>query len=182
MYAILRFVGLMNAAVWLGGAVFFSCVAAPAIFQPAMKRLFHPYYIGLVAQLMQERYFLFHLACGGIALLHTAGYWLLRRRESQRVMLSVLAAICVLNLAGTFLLLPTMKSLFQTEQTAPTQVQRDQAKAAFFRWHGVTQSFNLVIMGGLVFYVWRMAAPTVENRYGKSNPFAPSSTNAERVG
>ena len=182
MFAILRFVGLLNAAVWLGGAVFFSFVAAPAIFQPAMYRLFHPYYVGTVAQLMQERYFLFHLACGGIALLHTLGHWLLRRRESQRVVLSLLAAICVLNLAGTFLLVPKMKSLFQIVHTAPTKLQRDQAKATFNGWHGVAQSFNLVIMGGLIFYVWRMAAPTPENRYAKSNPFAASGANAERVG
>ena len=182
MFAILRFVGLLNAAVWLGGAVFFSFVAAPGIFQPAMKAMFKDYHVGVIAQMMQERYFTFHLVCGGLALLHALGHWFLRRRESQRVVLWVLGVICVLNLAGAFVLKPQLNSLFQAKYTAPTLPQRAQAAASFPRWHGVSQVFNLIVLGGLVFYVWHTAAPTPENRYAKPNPFAGGGANAERVG
>lgn len=179
MLTILRFAGLMNAAVWLGGAVFFSFVAAPGFFQPAMKGLFQnyqDYYAGLIAQMMQERYFAFHFVCGGIALLHALGHWLLRRRESQRVVLGVLAGLWLLSLAGAFVLQPELKSLFQTKHTAPTMKQRETAAASFRTWHGVAQGFNLIVLGGLVFYVWRMAAPSPETRFttpvSSANPFA----------
>lgn len=166
----------MNAAVWFGGAVFFSFVAAPGLFQPALKRLLHDYYVGSVAQLLQERYFLFHLVCGGIALLHTLALRLLRHRESQRAVLGVLGGILLLSLIGKFLLLPTMSSLFQAKYSAPTWQQRGQAEASFRRWHAASQVLNLFVLGGLGFYLWRMAGAMEENRYATpltaANPFA----------
>ena len=176
MSTFLRFVGLMNAAVWLGGAVFFSFVTVRGVFQPAMVAMFQKYYVGLIAQMMQERYFTFHLVCGGIAFLHALVRWFVRGREPQRVVLGVLAAIYVLSLGGAFVLQPKLKSLFQIKYTAPTLAQRDQAAASFGRWHGLSQGMNLIILGGLVFYVWRMAEPVAETRYTKpavpTNPFA----------
>lgn len=170
MLKFLHVVGLMNAAVWLGGAVFFTFVMAPGLFQPAMKRLFHEYYVGTIAQMMQERYFAFHLVCGSIALLHALAQWFLRKRESQRVVLGLLAGILLLSLTGMFLLQPRMKSLFKIKYSAPTWSQRDQANASFGRWHGVAMTFNLIVLGGLVFYFWRLAGPSGASRYSTPSP------------
>ena len=68
MLRALVIIGWLNAAIWLGGSLYFSLVAAPSVFQPAMKRVFNDYQVGVVAQLMLERYFLFQVICASVAL------------------------------------------------------------------------------------------------------------------
>ncbi len=53
----LRFIGLTNAAVWFGAAVFFTFVGGPAFFSPEMKHLLPPPYNGAAAELMIARVF-----------------------------------------------------------------------------------------------------------------------------
>ena len=76
MPGILRFLGLFNAAVWVGGSVFFSFLAGPVFFSPEVKSITPPPYNGIVAQAMLGRYFTLHLLCGGLAILHlySSGY------------------------------------------------------------------------------------------------------------
>ena len=67
----LRFLSLVNAAVWFGSAIFFTFSAGPAFFSAAMKELLgggYAYYSGAVAQIVIERYFALQQACGLIAL------------------------------------------------------------------------------------------------------------------
>src|SRR6266436_1420387 len=69
----LRFVGLLNAAVWFGAAIFFTFAAGPAVFSQDMKdalRQNNPYFYGAIAQVLISRYFRLQLICGVIALLH----------------------------------------------------------------------------------------------------------------
>ena len=70
MPGFLRFLGLFNAAVWVGGSVFFSFLAAPVFFTPEIKSLTPPPANGLVAQAMLGRYFTLHILCGIVAVVH----------------------------------------------------------------------------------------------------------------
>lgn len=181
MLKVLRFVGLLNAAVWLGGAIFFSFVAVQAVFSAELGRVFHKYHIGLVAQTLQNWYFGFHLVCGAIALVVTVVHWFLRPREVQRVALGVLAGLLVVSLLGNFVLLPGMRSLFHAKYTAPTQQQRDRAASRFAVWHGISQGINLIVLGGLGFYFWRMTVPPEDARRSRMNPFVKAGAHSERV-
>src|SRR5262245_44801334 len=75
----LRFIGIINAAIWLGGSVFFALFAEPAIFSPAMLTLLEaknfPYFSGAIAQILAERYYHFHLTCAVIAFLQLLAEW-----------------------------------------------------------------------------------------------------------
>jgi hypothetical protein len=164
MLRILRFVGLLNAAVWLGGCVFFTFAAAPAIFQPGLKRLFHDYYIGVIAQFMQERYFTFQVVCGAVALAHAVVEWLLRRHEPWRSPPWLLAGLLALSLAGRFWFHPYLKALHEIRYSAPTAAQQAEARATFRKWHGLSQALNLLLLGGLVWHLWRRAAPDPDPR------------------
>ena len=88
MINILRLAGLLNAAVWFGGAMFFTWVAAPAVFSPEMKDLLgpknYPYYSGAVAQIVVARYFVLQYVCGAIALLHLFFEWMFLGKAVQK--------------------------------------------------------------------------------------------------
>ena len=71
MIGFLRIVGLLNAAVWFGAAVFFTFGVGLVPFSPEMKTLLGsnnaPYFSGAIAQIFIARYFHFQLACGAVA-------------------------------------------------------------------------------------------------------------------
>ncbi len=164
MLRVLRFVGLLIAAVWLGGCVFFTVAAAPAIFQPDLKRIFHEYYIGLIAQFMQERYFSFQVVCGAIALAHAIleRWW--RRHEPWRSPAWLLVALLAVALAGRSWFVPHLKRLQETRYLAPTVAQQAAARASFRQWHGLAQGLNLLVLAGLVWHLWRRAVTDPEPR------------------
>jgi hypothetical protein len=56
----LRLIGTLNGAVWLGAAMFFSFGIAPGIFSAEMKSIFGDYYTGVIAQTLLPP--LFHAA------------------------------------------------------------------------------------------------------------------------
>jgi hypothetical protein len=178
MLHVLRFVGLMNAAIWLGGVVFFSAAGIRAVFQPAIRALFHEYYVGTMAQALQASCFTFQLICASVAVAHLLLLWWLKPRQVQRPLSITLGVLCMLVLLGAFLFQPRMKALFESKYRAPTWAQRQTATSHFRTWHAVSQCFNLVVLGGLVFYVWRMAAPAEELKFVSAqkpqNPFSVS--------
>src|SRR5262249_8101692 len=62
---VIRFIGVMNAAIWLGAAVSFTFAAAPAFFSgEALKMGLHPYWRGAMAELVLARYFYLQYICG----------------------------------------------------------------------------------------------------------------------
>ncbi len=164
MLRVLRFVGLLIAAVWLGGCVFFTLAGAPAIFQPGLRRLFHEYYIGIIAQFLQERYFVFQVICGSLALAHAVIEWLLRRHEPWPSPPWLLAGLLALGLAGFFGFYPRLKALYEARYVAPTAAQQAAARASFRQWHGAAQGLNLLLVAGLVWHLWRRSGSDAENR------------------
>src|SRR5436190_8946410 len=98
--AFLRFIGIVNAAVWFGAALFFSFGIAPAFFTPEMKRLFGDFYCGLIAQAVLERYFVLHYCCGALALVHQLAEWVYLGKALQRFTFGLLLAILTLSLTG----------------------------------------------------------------------------------
>jgi hypothetical protein len=157
MSTILRLVGLINAAIWLGGGVFFTVVAAPAVFQPEMKRLFQDYYTGVIAQFLQERYFTFQLVCGAVALAHTLVEWMAVGRLRNLLRPVLLAILYTITLLGTFWFVPHLEDLHKARHTAATIEARNHAGASFRAWHGLSQGLNLVMLGGLAIYLLNLA-------------------------
>jgi hypothetical protein len=164
--AVLRFIGILNAAVWFGAALFFTFGIAPAFFTTEMKKLLGEIYAGLVAQMVLERYFVLHYCCGAIALVHQLAEWVYLGKPLQRITFGLLLAILTLNLAGGLWLKPKLAELnrirFAQQYSA---VQRDQATQAFRSWHGVSMVMNLAVLAGLGFFAWRLATPPNGTRF-----------------
>jgi hypothetical protein len=166
----LRIVGLLNAAVWFGGAVFFTLAIGPAVFSQDMHQLLgannYPYFAGAIAQVLIARYFDLQIVCGLIAVFHGFAEWLYLSRPLPRCWTGLLAGLLVASLLGAFVLQPRVKALHRTKYAANTApAQRITATRSLKLWHGASQVVNLLMLGGLGLYVWRTATPPGSTRF-----------------
>ena len=111
MIGFLRFVGVLNAAVWFGSAIFFTFGAGLAPFSPEMRKLLgdnnFPYFSGAIAQVFIARYFHFHLACAAVAVVHLLAEWLYLGKSLRRFQTALLAGLCAAVLLGRDRLQPS---------------------------------------------------------------------------
>lgn len=155
MLVVLRFLGALNAAVWLGGAVFFTFGVGPGFFSEDMGRLLPRSHAGAAAQVMIERYFLMQQICGAIALVHLLVEWLYTGRHLRLPLLYLLVSLFGLGVVSGAFLLPRMKVLhyqMYSGQAAAEAVAK--ARISFGRWHAFSSVLNLVVMGGVGYYFW----------------------------
>jgi hypothetical protein len=175
MTAILRFIGIMSAAIWLGGSIYFSFVAGKMPFSPEMQTLLgaqhFPYYSGAIAQIGVSRYFGFHLACGIVALLHITAEWLYQDRRNRILLLCVVGSLFAATLLGGFVLQPKLKRLHQQKYAVNyPQPAREAAAKSFKRWHALSMTMNLFMLGGLVIYTMQMTRPPENARFVRTAP------------
>jgi hypothetical protein len=170
----IRFIGVLNAAIWLGSAVFFTFAAAPAFFSSDAKALgIHPFYTGSMAQLVLSRYFYVQHICGLLAMAHLLAEWVYLGRALQRFTFGLLVALLCLGFAGGLWLQPKLKRLnlvrySMNENFKPTPMpleERTAAEKAFRSWHPVSIVFNVVVLAGLLFYFWRVTHPPDDLRF-----------------
>ncbi len=180
MILVIRFIGVMNAAIWLGAAVFFTFAAAPAFFSGEIKTLgLHPFWPGAMAQLVVARFFHLQHICGAIALAHLLAEWVYLGRPLHRPTLALLIGLLCFGFAGGLWLQPKLKRLnfikySMTEQYKPAAIpaqERIAANKSFRLWHGVASSLNLLALAGLVVYFWRVTHPTDNLRFVGSTQF-----------
>ena len=167
----LRFVGLFNAAVWVGGSVFFSFLAGSVFFAPEVTDFTPPPYNGLVAQAMLGRYFTLHYICGTIALLHLLIGWLYSGGGFPKRAVAVVCVLLGLALVGGKFISSKLavwhqqKYQFQLKtEGEPPMIENKKydasviqsAKWKFAVWHGVSQIVNLAMLILLIWRFWRM--------------------------
>jgi hypothetical protein len=177
---VLRFIGVTNAAIWLGAAVFFTFGAAPVFFTEEIRRLLNgPFWPGVIAQMAVERYFHLQYVCSVIALIHQAAEWLYLGRTLRKVTLALLCALMFFSFVGGLWLVPNLKRLYLvkngvTERFQPAAFSPDQrARAArqFGTWHGLARVLDLFVLGGLVVYLWRVTHPEDSTRFVSATKF-----------
>ena len=183
MIGFLRLLGIFNAALWLGAALFFTFGVAPVFFQPAIKKLAGETQSGILAMLVLERYFLLNIICVTIAFLQQLAEWVYLGRPLHRLTLILLACLASIGLITEFGLQPKLQRLHQTKyayvKTAQgyarndtvTPQQRDQAKNSWPIWHGVSQATNLLVLAGIGLLLWRMANRPEETRFVSARQF-----------
>jgi predicted small integral membrane protein len=163
----LRFIGLFNAAIWIGTAIFGAFVALPTFFSPEMKAVIPEPYNGLAAQILLHRYFLAHYICSAIAISHLLGEFLYLGRPLDRWVAIILSVIVAIGIVEGVKLEPKLKSLFVLKyHPTSTPAQKQAASASFSTLHGISQGLNLVVICGVAFYFWKVARPIGGPRYG----------------
>ena len=176
MIGFLRFVGVLNAAVWLGASVFFTFAAGPAPFSAEMRSLLgpgnFPYFSGAIAQVLIARYFHLQVVCGVVAVAHLLAEWLYLGKPSRKLQGGLLIGVCAAALIGGYGLQPKLKALHATKYGINTRPEvREAADRSFRAWHGVSQVINLLAVAGLGTYLWRAANPSDPTRFVTSVKF-----------
>jgi hypothetical protein len=166
----LRLVGLFNAAVWFGAAVFFTFGTGRAPFSPEMAALLgpknYPYFSGAIAQLLIARYFQLQFICSAVALVHLLAEWLYLGRFPQRFQLGLLIGLCLTVLVGGCWLQPRLQRLHTVKYALNQRLEiREAAGRSFKAWHGVSMGVNLLLVAGLAVYLWRVANPSDATRF-----------------
>lgn len=173
MSGFLRFVGIVNAAIWFGAGVFFAAAILPAVFSQDMHKVFgvaadspyYSYYPGGVALVLFKRFFVLQYVCGIIALLHLLAEKLYLGRPLPRLDTALITVIFLLALIGGLWLQPKMENLRQARYVGANLEQKERARHSFGLWHGVSEFANLVIIGGLLVHLIRVSRPGTSDRY-----------------
>jgi hypothetical protein len=173
---VLRFIGVLNAAVWLGAAIFFSFAAGPAFFSAEMKsipsQLLHPFWPGVMAQQVIERFFYLQQICGVIAVVHLVAEWFYLGRPLQKLNVALLSGLLFIGFAGGFWLQPKLHRLHLVKYGMKDKYQADPrpkeeraaAVESFKSWHRVARVIDLVALAGLLVYFWRVTHPSDDLR------------------
>ena len=170
MIGFLRFVGILNAAVWFGTAIFFTFGAGSVPFSQEMRDLLgpnkFPLLSGAIAQILIARYFHFQVGCAIVAALHLFAEWLYLGKYPQKLQTGLLIGLASAVLIGGYWLQPRLKALHATKYSVNTRPEIREAAARSFRaWHGVSQMVNLFMVGGLAVYLWRAANSSDQTRF-----------------
>jgi hypothetical protein len=160
----------MNAAVWLGSAVF-AILGADRVFSSgAMQELLgpkhFPYFSGAIAELVAGRFWHLHIACAAVALLHLAAESLYFGRVMRKPWLVLLLALLLLGTAQSMWLQPRLHRLHVAAHAVNRPENIREAAAHSHRvWRWVSGSFELFMIIGLAAYLWRIANPPDPTRF-----------------
>lgn len=155
MSKLLRFIGTINAAVWLGSAVFVT-VGLPVVFSPEVGRFVQRPLVGIVAENILARYTVVQYWCAGIALIHLVAATVFLGRRFSRFLLSLVLALMAFALVSGLWLQPKMARLHYTKYWGTVTADRVEADRSFRMYHGGSQAANLLVIIGLVIYVWKV--------------------------
>ena len=162
---IAQLVGTLNAAVWLGGAVFFTFVAGPMFFDPALKEILPKPEDGIAARFLIGRFTAFQISCALIAAITLIIGWRMSERPFPRAQALLLGGIGLLIAAAVLVLTPKLDALHHLKYADyfglnTTKEQSEAAAKAFGPLHGLSMVGNLVVLLGLLaqfFLTWKDA-------------------------
>jgi hypothetical protein len=151
-------VGILNAAVWCGSAIFLA-ISLPSIFSPELKQLLTVPGVGFAAEAVVARFFVVQYWCGTIGLAHLAAEYLYAGRPARPLVLGLVVGLFAVALVGGAWIQPKMQVLHKLHYYGKTAEQREEAGRTFAAWHGASESVNLLVIAGLMIYLWRVSQP-----------------------
>src|SRR5690348_9358043 len=105
----------MNAAIWLGTAIFYTFGIEPACFSSDMRAALciqgESYFNGAIGSVMASHYYHITLACGVVALLHLLAHWLYLGRQTRKFSLGLVVGMFLLTLLASNAIQPAMTRL-----------------------------------------------------------------------
>jgi len=163
MSGFLRFVRIINAAVWCGASIF-MLVGLPALFSPQVEALLTKPYVGFAAEAIFQRYFILYYCCGAVALVCVGAEWVYSGKESP-FDFALVSSLTGIGLLIGLLLQPRMHDWHYFKYWGRTAEIREHAAKLFGIWHGISESVNLLIIVALIIYLWRTARPSEAPRF-----------------
>jgi hypothetical protein len=162
--------GMLNAALWLGAAVFCTMGVLPAINSQRMLDLlgpaYFPYLSGAITRVLIVRLFYWQIAGALIAWAHLVLEWLYLGRTPRRRWVGLLTLLFSLSLITALWLNPRLTRLQRTQYALNAKPEdRVGASKNFRLWDGVFQAANVVLIGGVAVYFWRLTTAEEAPRF-----------------
>src|SRR5205814_10664710 len=133
---------------------------------------YYPYFSGAIAQILVARYFQLQIACSIVALFHLLAERLYFGKSPKSFWVTLLMALFAFSLLGSCWLQPKLRAWHTTKYAINAKAEERAAASQSFRiWHGVAQAVNLLMMGGLAVYLWRLANPPDSTRFVSTAKF-----------
>ena len=147
----LRFLGILNAGIWLGAGIFLTFGAGQAVFSPGVLEVLGREKAGFVAQAILSRYFVLQYVCLAVAAVQL---WLAGSSIPGVRPRLVLGVLAVLVLSGGLWLQPKLHDLNKVRYTMSLpEDERKEAGSSFGKLHGLSQVMNLVLLGGVLWHL-----------------------------
>jgi len=158
--------GMLNAAVWLGAAMFCTLGVLPVLDSQQLTALlgqtYFPFLSVAIGRLIIAKLFHWQIFCAVVAWLHLVLEWLYLGRTPRRLWVGLLTILFSLSLLGGLWLNPKVSRLHRTHHAVNVAPEiREQAGKGFRVWEGVFQALNVLLIGGVAVYFWRLT--TVED-------------------
>lgn len=127
---------------------------------------------GGVIQIVFTRLFYLQILCAVVAWLHVLGEWMYLGRIPRRLWRGWLTALLLLGLVGGFWLCPKLTRL-QHVRYSPniSPASRTAVQHSFGVWDGVFQVVNVIMIGGIAVYFWRVTTSQDEHRFVSPSKF-----------
>jgi hypothetical protein len=168
----LKFVGIANAALWLGTLVFFLCAVRPAFSSEDMSRILPLSHSGAAALILLSRFYFIQCWFGVIALAHLLADWLYAGRPLRQAHVYLLSALLLFSLAGAYWAQPKLRGLhleMHGRLSTPQQIERAGRSVGF--WRGFSLSLNVITLAGIGFYFWGLSNQPMPLRFASANKF-----------
>jgi hypothetical protein len=168
----LRLIGILNAAVWVGTVFFFTFAGAPVFFSDEMIQLLGKPHAGAAAQLLVYRFFIVQQWCAGIALAHLIAEWLYSGRPFKRLTLLLLMGLFMVSILGAYVIHPKLKELHLKKYSPQTSLEvKNSAARSFGILHATSSLMNLLVIPGVLVYLWQVTKPVNTARFTSVNRF-----------
>lgn len=170
MIATARIIGLLNAAIWLGAAVFAAWGTTKAVGSSEMQALLtprhYPYISGVVSELIAARYWDLHIVCSVVALFHLCAESLYFGKVIAKNSLALLLSLLLLGIAQEVVIQPAVKRLhLGAHAVNRTEVQKAASARGKARWQWASQAIYVLMVIGLGSHLWRVASPPDATRF-----------------
>jgi len=153
--------GMLNAAIWLGAAIFCTLGVLPLVNSQKMMALlghaYFPYMSGGIIELIVTRLFYWQITGAVIAWLHLVLEWLYLGRTPRRRWVALLTFLFSVSLFAGFWLHPKLTRLHRSQHALNVRpAEREVATRSFRFWDGVAQAVSVLMIGGVAVYFWRL--------------------------
>ena len=110
--------------------------------------------------------------CAAIAIAHLIAEWLYTGRPFHRLILILLMGLFVIGILGGYVLQPRMHELHLRKYAVQTSPEvKQSASRSFAILHGTAQMLNLLVIGGVLVYLWHVTKPVNAARFTSVNRF-----------
>ncbi len=168
----LRFVGVMNAAVWLGGSAFHLLAVAPFFATPAVRWVLGDVHATGAGLMLWQRFYVLQYTCLTVSFLHHIAEWVYIGRPISRATGWMLGTLLVLALLGNLELdRAVVPAHWARGNPRATPEDRARAERGYPLWSTLWLSTNGALGLVVLVFSWRVLTASHGPRFVTQTKF-----------